>query len=255
MQRSLLLTVAGVCLLTLLGCAEFPLVSRGKLVEVRGQKEMLQSRLQTCEAEKSKLLDELGRALTGRGELESKLREAQEKERELTQLLGRLQQAQQERDERLKELKELVKLYSGVDVRKGPEGDFIVMENAILFALGSTELSDEARGILDSTVVAYLKRYPDQEIRVDGHTDGVPIKVSAYQDNYHLSVMRAHSVMKHLRSRGIPAQNMYLAGFGPNRPEVEPPQPEAPVAENRRIEILLIPKLGQGIEEILKEFR
>ena len=107
--------------------------------------------------------------------------------------------------------------------------------------------------------MAYLRknvrRNDQQLIRVDGHSDGEPIKHSQWKDNYHLSAMRAHAVMQYLASQGVPAQNMYIVGFGPNRPLVEPVEPEAPMPKNRRVEILLVPQAQRSIEQILEQFR
>jgi chemotaxis protein MotB len=151
-----------------------------------------------------------------------------------------------------------VRKVSGMSIEERPEGNFIVIENSILFESGEIELSDPARQTLSNTVVGYLqdrlREHPEQQIRIDGHTDGEPISASGWKSNYHLAAMRAHSVMAYLASQGIPTSNMYIVGFGPNSPRVEPPEPTAPVAENRRVEILVAPRRAEGIEERLQEF-
>jgi chemotaxis protein MotB len=183
------------------------------------------------------------------------LKKAKAKERDLNELLGKLQQAQQEREQQLKELQALVRDMGGMSVQSRPEGDYIVIENTILFDPGKIDLSEKARKTLDSTVVAYLKKNADQMVRIDGHTDGVPIQHSAWKDNYHLGAMRAHSVMSYLMSKGIPPERMAIVGYGPNRPLVKPAQPKADTPKNRRVEILIVPKAHKSIEEILDEFQ
>ena len=113
---------------------------------------------------------------------------------------------------------------------------------------------DKAKKSLDS-IAQYLKDQTTQQIRIDGHTDGVPIKFSGWMDNYHLSAMRAHAVMKYLKARGISDERMYIAGFGANRPMVQPKKKTDPVGKNRRVEILLVAETGGNIEEILKKFQ
>ncbi len=177
---------------------------------------------------------------------------------ELGELSGTLEQAKQERERRLREMEALVKDISGMRIEPRAEGDFIVIEQEILFDPGKIELRETAKNTIRDAVLPYireqLERSEEQMVRVDGHTDGQPIAVSPWKDNYHLSVMRAHSVMKFLVEEGISSQNLFLAGYGPNRPVVEPPEPEAAVEENRRVEILLIPIRGDDIQKILDDF-
>ena len=237
---------AGICLLTLLGC--------GELRELRKQNAVLKSGLQQRDKERDRLLERARLLGMENKELAEELAKAKEKERDHLQLLGQLHRAQEEREEQLRELQEMVKDISGVHVVRRSEGSFIVIENEILFASGKADLTAGAKSTLDSTVVAYLEKHPGQQIRIDGHTDGQPIKASPWKDNYHLAAMRAHAVMQYLASKGIPKRQMHIVGFGMNRPLLEPEEPTAPMAENRRVEILLVPEAGRGIEDILKEF-
>lgn len=76
-------------------------------------------------------------------------------------------------------------------------------------------------------------------LRVDGHTDNTPIRVSGWEDNLHLSLMRAKAVVKVLEQQGIPAETMFAAGFG----EWHPVAPNTTVegrATNRRVELSLV---------------
>jgi len=241
----ILAVVAGLPLL--FGCADTD--------KLRREKSLLENQLQVCDKERSRLSERCGLLEAQVGTLEAELKKSKAKERDLNELLAKLQQAQQERESQLKELQALVRDMGGMSVESRPEGDYIVIENAILFAAGKTELSDPARKTLDSTVIAYLKKHPDQLARIDGHTDGVPIQHSNWQDNYHLGAMRALSVMKYLASKGIPAERMYIVGFGPNRPLVKPAKPTADTPKNRRVEILIVPKAHKSIEQILDEFK
>jgi len=250
MHRSLGLVLAGVCLALLFGC-------RGP--ELKKQIASLESRLQTCAEQRDGLRRELAQLESEHLVQGESLKAAQEELARLSAVRTALERAKQEREQQVEELTALVKKVSGMHLESRPEGDFIVIENEILFAPGKIDLSDEARRTLDQTVVAYLKdhlvEYPDQQVRIDGHTDGVPITHSDWLSNWHLASMRAHAVMQYLVSRGIPAKNMYIVGFGPNRPRVLPPTPDADVPENRRVEILIVPRAAAGIDEVLQKFR
>jgi len=251
MFRTKLPALVAVCSVLLVGCKT--------IQEQKKEIAALGARLQNCAQQRDSYksqLDQLESDYLAQGEA---LKAAQAKERELNELLSTIQAAKQEREKKLEELRKLVQNISGMTVESRPEGDFIVIENEILFAPGKIDLSEPARKTLDDTVVAYLKKHlkdqPDQQIRIDGHTDGVPITFSDWLSNHHLAAMRAHAVMTYLVSKGIPTENMYILGFGPNRPRVQPPQPDADVPKNRRVEILLVPKATRGINEILEKFR
>ena len=60
--------------------------------------------------------------------------------------------------------------------------------------------------------------------------------------------------MRHLVSSGVDPARMYVAGFGPNRPRVEPEPADEAMAANRRVEILLVPRGARSVTEILQGF-
>jgi chemotaxis protein MotB len=250
-MRNLAILVAAssiLCLVT--GCATGQ--HQRKIAALEAQLENTRHEKQSAEAQ----LKELQDAFTAQQE---KLHQVQSEADKLSELLRKLEDAKEAKDRKLAELQDLVKNISGMSVQSRREGNFLVIENNILFESGKISLSEEAKETLDSTVIPYLQEQlqekADQEIRIDGHTDGQPIQASDWLDNYHLAAMRAHSVMEYLAAQGIPERNMYICGYGPNRPLIQPDNPEAPVAQNRRVEILLTPPAEESIEEILKDFQ
>jgi len=76
-------------------------------------------------------------------------------------------------------------------------------------------------------------------LRVDGHTDDTPIRVSGWDSNLHLSLMRAKAVVRVLEQQGIPPGAMFAAGFGEWHP-VAPNTTKEGQAKNRRVELSLI---------------
>lgn len=123
-------------------------------------------------------------------------------------------------------------------------GDRFVFSSEILFGAGSAtlgargqeEIAKVANIILD--VADQIPAEIDWILRVDGHTDKVPLSGNgAYADNWELSQARALSVVKYLISDlGVPAGRLAANGFGEFQPIVDGNSPEA-LALNRRIEL------------------
>ncbi len=75
-------------------------------------------------------------------------------------------------------------------------------------------------------------------LRVDGHTDRVPIKTWAYESNWELSTARATSVVKFLVRLGLAPERLAATGFGEHR-ALDPRDDEIAYRRNRRIEFKL----------------
>jgi outer membrane protein OmpA-like peptidoglycan-associated protein len=119
-------------------------------------------------------------------------------------------------------------------VHESTEGVVLTLD-AILFDHDSAELSPEAKSQL-AAVTQILKRYPDREIRVSGHTDntGAP----AY--NQRLSEARARRVVRELQTdRNIDSRRMSYRGYGETQPLGANDTPENR-RKNRRVEILIV---------------
>tara|TARA_R110000868_G_scaffold101630_2_gene279693 strand:+ start:11741 stop:12730 length:990 start_codon:yes stop_codon:yes gene_type:complete len=122
-------------------------------------------------------------------------------------------------------------------------GDRFVFETDVLFPSGSAALSSEGREslrpIADAIIQLTSEIPPDLEwvIRIDGHTDAVPIRTT-YPSNWHLSAARAISVVQWMEQLGVPSERLVAAGFGEFHPLVEG-HTEAANASNRRIELKL----------------
>ena len=112
----------------------------------------------------------------------------------------------------------------------GSAADFerSVPATVILFALDSYELSPEARMVLDAQA-AWLSRYPDVGITVEGHADGRGTR----EYNLALGDRRANSAKNHLASRGVAPSRMTVISYGKERP-VAIGSDEAGYAQNRR---------------------
>ena len=123
-------------------------------------------------------------------------------------------------------------------------GDRFVFQSEVLFGSGSAEIGEKGKRQLTQlaqtlkSISAKIPKDLDWVLRVDGHTDRVPIKTAAFPSNWELSMARAISVVKFLISQGIPARNLAAAGFGEFRP-LDARTDEIAYRRNRRIELKL----------------
>ncbi len=125
-------------------------------------------------------------------------------------------------------------------------GDRFVFSSEVLFETGSADLAPEGRAQIASVAALLLEvaeQIPpglDWILRVDGHTDDVPITPGGrYADNWELSQARALSVVRYMiEALDFPATRLAPTGFGEYRPVVEGDSPAAR-AQNRRIELKL----------------
>jgi chemotaxis protein MotB len=124
------------------------------------------------------------------------------------------------------------------------EGDRFVLQAELLFGSGSAEIGVEGKSHLlklSKTLKQLLKRLPEDInwiLRIDGHTDRVPVHNERFASNWELSTARAVSVVRFLADQGIPESRMTAAGFSKFHP-VDPADTAAAYRKNRRIEIKL----------------
>jgi len=104
----------------------------------------------------------------------------------------------------------------------------------VLFDPGKATVREPAKPTLDKVAAALKKDYAGKQIRVEGHTDSDPIKVSRWKSNQELSVARADAVKKYLVSKGVDANVVSVAGFGSDKPK------SSDKAQNRRVEIVVV---------------
>jgi len=112
----------------------------------------------------------------------------------------------------------------------------------ILFDSGKAEIKPEGLEVL-SRVVDILATVEDKTIRVEGHTDDVPIGGSLakqFPTNWELSAARALTVVRYLEKQGINPGMVAAVAFGQHKPVADNATPEGR-AKNRRIAIVLQP--------------
>ena len=155
-------------------------------------------------------------------------------------LASRVQELARYRSEFFGRLREVLGDRPGVRI----VGDRFVFQSEVLFATGSADIGPDGRGQIEqfaATLREVAQRIPteiDWILRVDGHTDVIPIRTPQYPSNWELSTARATSVVKYLTDLGIPAKRLAATGFGEFQP-LDPRRTAAAYGRNRRIELKL----------------
>jgi chemotaxis protein MotB len=124
-------------------------------------------------------------------------------------------------------------------------GDRFLFSSEVLFPSGASDLLPEGRAQI-AQVAQILAEVSDDIpegidwiLRVDGHTDNIPVSGGAFADNWELSQARALSVVRYMVNQlGFPPERLAATGFGEYRPVNPANTPEAR-AQNRRIELKL----------------
>jgi len=186
--------------------------------------------------------------------------------------LDKLKQDLQQRSQRINELESMIAsndnnlkalrdklskaLYSfegkGLTVEQRDGKVYVSMENKLLFASGSWVVGAEGRSAVVE-VGKILAENPDISVLIEGHTDDVPYRGQGQlQDNWDLSTKRATSIVRILKeNRDINPLNLTAAGRSEYAPVSSNATSEGK-SKNRRIEIILTPKLDE-ISKMLNE--
>ena len=140
----------------------------------------------------------------------------------------------------------------GLTVEQRDGKVYVSMENKLLFNSGSWAVGAEGRKAVEQ-LASVLAQNPDIAVLIEGHTDNVPYKGSGQlTDNWDLSTKRATSIVQLLRENAdIEPQNLTAAGRGEYAPVASNETAEGR-AKNRRIEVILTPKLDE-INKLLQE--
>lgn len=124
-----------------------------------------------------------------------------------------------------------------VRVHSGRDWLEVEIQADILFTSGSAELTPPARKVIAeiSTILAQFT-YP---LRIEGHTDNLPIQTARFPSNWELSASRAASVVHMLRGGGVQPERMTVAGYGEFRP-IESNATADGRNRNRRVTVVVL---------------
>lgn len=130
-------------------------------------------------------------------------------------------------------------LSSYVSASKGEEGVVLTIKDVMLFDSGSADLKNTSKALIEK--LSPLLSSKDRNIRVEGHTDNVPLKnTSKYEDNWELSTARATRVASFIMDNNIVVPSkIAVAGYSEYKPVAEN-NSSANRAKNRRVDIVLL---------------
>lgn len=162
-----------------------------------------------------------------------------------------LNSAQEEK--KLAELKSQVDKYlkengmsSGVSTTITERGLVVSMNDTLLFDTGKAGIRPQVQQKL--TDMGKILNQLGNYIRIEGHTDNVPISNSEYSSNWKLSCDRASNVTEFLIMKsGIPPQKLSAVGYGEYRP-IADNSSEAGRARNRRVDIIILNSKFNAVE-------
>jgi outer membrane protein OmpA-like peptidoglycan-associated protein len=132
---------------------------------------------------------------------------------------------------------------TGVEVVRTGDNLTLSMPGNVTFAFDSSKLNPQFDPVLDK-LAQTLSEYNQTVIQVAGHTDSI----GSHEYNMKLSRERADSVTSYLAGRGVQKSRMVPVGAGPDYP-VASNDTEAGRAENRRVEITIVPVTEKTLNE------
>jgi chemotaxis protein MotB len=118
------------------------------------------------------------------------------------------------------------------------DGLVIRLRDAAFFEPAQAQVRKEV--LSDLRTVGQTLRTLENAIRIEGHTDPVPIRNSSFRSNWELSAARAAAVLDELvRSSGIHESRMSIAGFASQRP-IAGNEDVSGRSQNRRVDIVVL---------------
>lgn len=126
----------------------------------------------------------------------------------------------------------------GVSVTRESRGLLIRLNDKIFFDTGSAIIKEKSLTVLDK--LAGILKDIDNPVKIEGHTDNVPIKTVKYPSNWELSTARSTNIIKYLvEKHNIVPQRLSAVGYGEYMPIQKNSSAEGRAA-NRRVDIVVL---------------
>jgi chemotaxis protein MotB len=214
-----------------------------RLAALSEQNSAMANRLRALGQNVEELEGERGRLQTDLSETQRALEELRARERQAQARLATFRQMLQRFQSMIASGQLRVRILRGRMVVELPEG--------VLFDSGEATLKREGEATL-TQVAQILAQIPDRNFQVAGHTDNVPIRSRRFPSNWELSTTRAVNVSRFLIAQQVPSARLSAAGYAETQPadanarslDEANDTPEER-AQNRRIEIVLMPNLDE----------
>ena len=125
-----------------------------------------------------------------------------------------------------------------LELIRDARGLVVTLPDDATFPTGSAEATADARVLIGR--IGDTVRTAPNAIRIEGHTDDLPIRTARYQSNWELSTARASAVVAFMvNSVGIQADRLSAAGYGEFHPRVANDS-DAGRARNRRVDVVIL---------------
>ena len=214
-----------------------------RLAQLEKERQDLRVEMARLQADFKRMQDERAREVERlTREREFATRQAvQEKERESEELL----EAQRELAESLeKELGE-----ARARLKMTERGLVLTFLDEIFFDSGKSVLKPDGVTTLEKVARVLRETVPDSPVAVEGHTDNEPIKYSGWRSNWELSAARGLAVVHYFVSEhSVSPERVRAVAFGEFQPVASNDTPEGR-RENRRVEIVILPKTVTKLKE------
>lgn len=156
-------------------------------------------------------------------------------------------------EKKLEQLKKEVDKYleknglsNSVSTQVDERGLIVSINDTLFFDTGKAEIKPQIQAKLIG--IGKIVNKLGNSIRIEGHTDNVPISNSQYSSNWQLSCIRAANVTQFLQSKvGISPSKLSAVGYGEYKPVIDN-STEAGRAKNRRVDIIIVNSKFDQIE-------
>lgn len=236
MHKASWVLILSVGLMLTAGCKKSELeAANARIADLEKSGKMTGSELAQCKQDRENL-NKLVKGYTGEiNDMQAALAEAAAREARAAKRL-------EEYNSMLRQLKSMIDA-GKLKVRIVRNKMVIELPEAVLFASGRAKLKQDGVKIL-AEVGPVLASLNGRSFQVGGHTDNVPIKTKRFPSNWELSGARAIDVTELLIEYGVPADRISAAAYADTQPVASNDTKEGR-AQNRRIEIALVPNLDE----------
>ena len=129
-----------------------------------------------------------------------------------------------------------------IQIRLEPRGLVVSLKQATFFPSGEDAIDPSTYQTIEkiAATICELKN----SVRLEGHTDAIPIHTARFQSNWELSSARGIAMLQLLNSRfNVPLQRLAIAGYADTAP-VDTNDTEEGRARNRRVDIVILNQRG-----------
>ena len=238
--------------LTVIGCGyseEEMQIQRDRISQLTGDLGELERKHGALEKEYEKTSSQNDALNAQLAEMGMSAEDSKRRQNELQTMIEQLRAKERQAEARLQTFRAMLERFNAMiasgKLRVRIVRNRMVVELAenILFDSGRADLKSEGQEAL-TEVANVLQSIAGRDFQIAGHTDDVPIKSRRFPSNWHLATARAVTVTEFLAEKGVDRNRLSAAGYADTQPVTPNDTPEGR-AQNRRIEIVLMPNLDE----------